>query len=78
MTAILLRVIIYVLIIGFVWFSARRIWRDFKAQVGGSARPAPPRDIRQPPPQPQQAADVIDLKRGADGVYRSPGDRDGR
>ena len=73
MTAILLRIIIYAAIIGFVYFTARRLWRDLSNQFRGPAapRPAPKVNERQPP-------DVIELKRGDDGVYRPPGDREGR
>ena len=35
MTAELLRIVIYALIIGFIYFSARKIWRDLKAQFNG-------------------------------------------
>ena len=73
MTAILLRIVIYALIIGFVYFSARKIWRDLKAQFNGPAAPRPQPNIKQSPPP-----NVIDLKRGADGVFRPPGEGEGR
>jgi hypothetical protein len=73
-TAILLRIIIYVAIAAFVWFGVRRLWRDLTApfRTGPVApKPAPKVDQRKSP-------DVIELERGADGVYRPPGERKGR
>ena len=73
MTAIILRIVVYAAIIGFVYYGARRIWRDFQNQFRPSAAPPRPPKVDE-----RQTTDVIDLKRGSDGVYRSPGDREGR
>ena len=72
MTAILLRIIIYVAIAAFVYFGARKIWRDLTGPFRGTMQPPPVRpDARARQEQPQ----VIDLTRDDDGVYRPPGER---
>ena len=74
MTAILLRIVIYVAIAAFVWFGVRRLWRDFTAPFrGGQAAPGPAPKVDQ-----RKSPDVIELERGADGVYRPPGEGKGR
>ena len=73
MTAILLRLVIYAAIAAFVWFGVRRLWRDitapFRARPDDTPGPSLKVDARRSP-------DVIELKRGADGVYRPPGESD--
>jgi len=75
MTAILLRLIIYAAIAAFVWFGVRRLWRDMTAPFRGGTNPG-----QAPGPRPgpkvdeRRTPEVIELKRGADGVYRPPGD----
>lgn len=74
MTAILLRLVIYAAIAAFVYFGVRRLWRDITGPFRATPtapRPAPKVDERRTP-------DVIELKRGADGVYRPPGEREER
>jgi len=70
MTAILLRIIIYVAIFAFIYFGAKRLWRDLTSQFRADDKAK--RDRVQ---QERQRPDVIDLKRDADGVYRPPEDR---
>jgi hypothetical protein len=70
MTAILLRIIIYVAIFAFVYFGAKRLWRDLTGQFRADDNAKRQRDLKD-----RQRPDVIDLKRDADGVYRPPGDR---
>ncbi|HVW91517.1 MAG TPA: hypothetical protein VHB74_02820 [Devosia sp.] len=71
MTAILIKVIIYAAIAGFIYFGVRRLWRDFTAPfraMQGQAGPFP----RRPDLNETARPDVIELKRGPDGVYRPP------
>jgi len=77
MTAIVLRIIIYAAIAGFIYFGVRRLWRDLTGQVRGTG--SANRRVRPQPDLNEQARpDVIELKRGADGVYRPGGDSDRR
>jgi hypothetical protein len=71
MTGILLRIIIYVAIFGFVYFGIRRVWRDLAAQFRGDDTAKRTRDLKE-----RARPDVIDLKRDADGVYRPPSKRE--
>ena len=71
MTAILLRIIIYAAIIGFVCFSVRRVWRALTSQFRTDDKNKRSRDLQE-----RARPDVIDLKRDSDGVYRPPEDRD--
>jgi hypothetical protein len=73
MSAILLRVIIYAAIAAFVYYGVRRLWRDVTGQSRAKDRTKPQRDIRE-----RARPDVIELKRGADGVYRPGGDTERR
>ena len=70
MTSIILRFIIYAAIFAFIYFGAKRLWRDLTAQFRADDSAKRQRDLKD-----RQRPDVIDLKRGADGVYRPPGDR---
>ncbi len=71
MTGILIRVIIYAAIIGFIYFGARKIWRDWTAQFRAVDRKRHDRDLQE-----RARPDVIDLKRDGDGIFRAPGDQD--
>ncbi|HVX82275.1 MAG: hypothetical protein ACTHOR_12985 [Devosia sp.] len=71
MTAIILRVIIYAAIAAFIYYAAKRLWRDLGAAFRGPGE-VPPRPS--PKVNESRSPDVIELKRGADGVYRPPGD----
>ena len=73
MTAILLRIIIYAAIAGFVYFGVRRVWRDLTSQFRTDDKNKRSRDLQE-----RARPDVIDLKRDSDGVYRPPEDRDRR
>lgn len=71
MTAILIRLIIYVVIFAAIYFGLRRIWRDWKGHFAGLDRARHERDLRE-----RARPDVIELKRDQDGVYRpGPGER---
>jgi hypothetical protein len=76
MTAILLRIIIYVAIAAFVYFGAKRLWRDFTAPFRSNEPAAPPPRGPSAKVDQKKSPDVIELERGADGVYRPPGKRD--
>jgi hypothetical protein len=69
-TAILLRLLIYVIIIGAVWFGVRKIWRDWKSQFRQFDKAQHERDLKE-----RKRPDVITLERDGDGVFR-PNDRD--
>ncbi|MDB5562306.1 MAG: hypothetical protein JWN11_1724 [Hyphomicrobiales bacterium] len=73
MTAILLRLLIYVAIAGFIYFGARKIFRDWKNQFRDLDKSRHERDLKE-----RQRPDVIDLKRSSDGVFRPPGDSNER
>lgn len=73
MTAILLRIVIYVAIAGFIYFAARRLWRDLTGQFKADDKAKRQRDLDD-----RQRPDVIELRRDKDGIYRPPGDREGR
>ena len=76
MTALLLRVIIFVILGLMVYLGVRRIWRDwtgkFDAEAEEARRLRRERDLRE-----RDQPGVIDLKRDKDGTYR-PGDDDKR
>lgn len=74
MTAMLLRILIFVVIGLAIWLGIRKIWRDwsgqFKAEDEEVKRLRRERDLLE-----RQLPGVIDLKRDEDGTYR-PGDKD--
>ena len=67
MTAILLRIVIFVLIAGAVFFGVRRIWRDWKGQFQAEDKAKLERDR-----QDRARPDVVTLKRDKDGKFRPP------
>jgi hypothetical protein len=67
MTAILLRLLVYVLIFGAIYFGLRRIWRDWTGQFRSVDKARHQRDLNE-----RARPGVIELKRDADGVYRPP------
>jgi hypothetical protein len=71
MTAILLRLLVYVLIFAAIYFGVRRIWRDWTGQFRAMDQARRQRDLKE-----RAKPGVIDLKRGADGVYRPPKEAD--
>lgn len=73
MSGVLLKLIVYAAIIGFIWFGARRIWRDWTAQFRSVDKERHARDLKE-----RERPDVIDLKRDGDGIFRAPHDRDRR
>lgn len=73
MSAVLLRFLLYGLILGAIYFGLRRILRDWKSRFSEIDQKTRERDQRE-----RQRPDVIDLKRGKDGVFRPGGRKDGR
>lgn len=67
MTAIALRILIFVLIAGAVFLGVRRIWRDWKGQFKAEDRARLDRDR-----QDRASQDVVTLKRDKDGKFRPP------
>lgn len=68
MTGILLRVLIYVIIFGAIYFGIKRIISDWKSKFSELDQQDRERDKRE-----RKGPGVIDLKRDRDGVFR-PGD----
>jgi hypothetical protein len=73
MTAILVRILIYAVIAGVIYFGLRRIWRDWTKGFRQMDAERHQRDVRD-----RQRPDVITLKRSKDGVYRPPENEDER
>jgi hypothetical protein len=71
MTAIALRILIFVLIAGAVFLGARRIWRDWKGQFQAEDKAKLERD-RAERDQMQRKDVMITLKRDKDGKFRPP------
>ncbi|MBU1176106.1 MAG: hypothetical protein KKH72_11945 [Alphaproteobacteria bacterium] len=71
MSYILLRIAIYALIAGALYFGVRRIFLDWKGRFREIDKAKRDRDLKE-----RQRPDVIDLKRGEDGVYRRKDDAD--
>ncbi len=65
MSAILLRIAIYAIIAGIIYFALRKILRDWRGRFSELDKQRHERDLRE-----RQRPDVIDLKRDKDGVYR--------
>ena len=70
MTAILLRIIIFAIIFGAIWFGVRRIWRDWSRQFRVEEKEIHQRDLAE-----RERPDVITLKRDKDGTFRPPDEK---
>lgn len=68
MSAIALRLLIFLVIAAVVFFGARRIWRDWKKQFKVLDAADRQRDLKE-----RERPDVITLKRDKDGKFR-PGE----
>lgn len=71
MSGVLLKVVIYVIIFSAIYFGIKRIIGDWKAKFSEMDEQKKARDQRE-----RQRPDVIDLRRGKDGVFRPRGERD--
>jgi hypothetical protein len=69
-TAILLRIIIFAIIFGAIWFGVRRIWRDWSRQFRVEEKEIHQRDLAE-----RERPDVITLKRDKDGTFRPPDEK---
>ena len=72
MTYMLIRVVVILFILGAIFLGVRRIWRDWTGQFKADDAARRQRDLKE-----RKRADVIELKRNKDGVYR-PGEDDER
>lgn len=74
MSAVALRLIIFLILAAVVYFGVRRIWRDwtgqFKKLDEAAKKKVRERDLRE-----RERPDVITLKRDADGTFRPPEDK---
>lgn len=73
MTGLIIRVVIFVALAWFIYSGVRRIWRDWTGQFKADDKARHHRDINE-----RARPDVIELKRGSDGVFRPPGEGDRR
>ena len=72
MTAIILRILLFVAIGLLIWWGLRRIWRDWKGEFRAVDKAKRQRDLAE-----RARPDVITLKRDKDGTFR-PSDSDKR
>jgi hypothetical protein len=72
MSAVVLRILVFLVIAGFIYFGVRRIYRDWTGAFRAEDKRLRERDLTE-----RKRADVIELKRDKDGIYR-PGDDDGK
>ncbi len=73
MTAILIRVVIFLVIAGVIFLGARRIWRDWKGQFRAEDKARLERD-RAEREAIKRNDGMITLKRDKDGKFRPEGD----
>lgn len=69
MSAVALRILLFLVIAGVVFLGARRIWRDWRNQFKALDAEDRKRDLRE-----RQRPDVITLKRDKDGTFRPDDD----
>ena len=75
MTAVLLRLVIYLVIAAAIYLGVRKIWRDWQNQFKSQDEEA--RRLRRERDKAERATPgVIDLKRDEDGTYRPGGEHD--
>jgi hypothetical protein len=65
MSAVALRILIFLVIGIAIYFGVRRIWRDWRNQFKAIDKADHERDLRE-----RARPDVVTLKRSSDGVYR--------
>jgi hypothetical protein len=65
MSAIALRILIFLVIGVAIYFGARRIWRDWRNQFKKLDEADRQRDLKE-----RKRSDVVTLKRSEDGVFR--------
>lgn len=67
MTAIILRIVLYAVIAGAIYWGVRKIWRDWKNQFRAEDKARHKRDLAE-----RARPDVITLRRDKDGTFRPP------
>ncbi len=67
MTSVLLKVVIFVLVVGAIWLGVRRIYRDWKGEFRKVDEARHQRDLKE-----RARPDVVTLKRDKDGKFRPP------
>ena len=70
MSALALRVILFLVIAGAITWGVRRIWRDWRSNFRDLDKRVRQRDLAE-----RTRPDVITLERGKDGKFRPPEDR---
>jgi hypothetical protein len=71
MSAILFRILIFLVIGIAIWLGVRRIWRDWRGHFKSVDKLRHQRDLEE-----RARPDVIDLKRDKDGKFRPGADDD--
>lgn len=69
MSAVLLRLLVYAIIIGAIYFGIRSIINDWKKKFKADDTATRERDLKE-----SKRPDVVELKRDKDGVFR-PGEK---
>jgi uncharacterized protein YpmB len=70
MTALILRLVIFLAIALAIFLGVRRIWRDWKGTFKAIDKAEHQRDLQE-----RARPDVVTLKRDKDGKFRAPEDR---
>jgi hypothetical protein len=70
MTAVVIRILIFVGVFLAIAWGARKIWRDWRGEFTAIDKARHERDLRE-----RQRSDVITLKRDKDGKFRPPEDK---
>lgn len=69
MTAVIIRILIFVAVVLAIAWGVRKIWRDWKGEFKAVDRARHERDLRE-----REQPGVVTLKRDKDGKFRPPGD----
>jgi hypothetical protein len=69
MTAVIIRILIFVAIFAAIAWGVRRIWRDWKGEFKAVDRARHERDLRE-----REQPGVVTLKRDKDGKFRPDGE----
>jgi hypothetical protein len=69
MTAVLIRILIFVAIFAGIAWGIRKIWRDWRGEFKAVDKARHERDLRE-----REQPGVVTLKRDKDGKFRPPGD----
>lgn len=72
MTAFVIRIIVFAVVIALIYWGFRRITSDWRKAFQGADEARKRRDIKE-----RARPDVVTLKRDKDGTFRPPDDQDG-